>query len=77
MMMEQNVDRFLDNVFGNLGSQLLLVNIFIGALLLITGIFFLIKASGDKQKSKRTIGLICIVIGALTILSRVVQMLIL
>lgn len=68
--MEFSIDKILDNIFGGISSQLFIVNIIFSIILIVGGIYLLRDKS---SKVKQTIGLICIVIGCLGILIRVLQ----
>lgn len=73
-MFEQIVDRLLDYVFGGIASELIIVNILIGAVVFIAGFYFVIKASRSGRKSKRKLGFSCIGVGSLIIGSGTLQL---
>lgn len=66
--MEKFIDTMLENIFGGMTSQLFYINIIVGIILVIVGIFLLIR---KPTKVKRVVGWICIGIGILGALTRI------
>lgn len=69
--MEQKIERFIDNSFDSISPQLHIANIALAVILIIIGINFLFKR--PKTKKTKTIGFICLGIGALSVLSQIIQ----
>ena len=67
--MDDRIDGFVDNIFG--GGNLMIINGVLGLVFIILGIILL--ARKRSEKSKKTIGFICIVIGIGIVLSGIVQ----
>ncbi len=66
--LEKTVDKALESVFGVVAPQ---VNVVLG--LIVAGIGFVLISSAKGSKTKHTVGLVCIGIGILGVLSGIVQ----
>jgi hypothetical protein len=72
--MEEKIDKLVDMVLNSLSSRLYFGSIILGIALIILGIIFLLEAKMRKNKAKSNIGLACIGIGILGIISGFVQL---
>lgn len=72
--MEEKIDKLVDMVLNSLSSRLYFGSIILGIALIILGIIFLLEAKMRKNKVKSNIGLACIGIGILGIISGFVQL---
>ncbi len=70
--MEKFINTMLENIFGGMGSQMFVLNIIFAAMLIIVGIVLLIRK--QSSKAKQAIGWICIGIGCLGALTRILLM---
>lgn len=70
--MEQKIERYIDSTLENIGPQMYLFSIILGIFLIFLGITFIAKRSSTRNL--KTVGLVCIGIGALAIVSSLVQM---
>lgn len=70
--MEQTIDKIVDNFFEGIASQILIGNIIVGAILFLIGLILMVKKSPNTKL--KTIGLIFLGIGAVTIISGATQM---
>ncbi|CAM3715497.1 hypothetical protein [Mesobacillus zeae] len=70
--MEQKIERYIDNTLDNIAPQIYLFNTILGIVLILLGITFIIKRSSTKNL--KTIGLVCVGVGAVAIVSGLVQM---
>ncbi len=68
--MEKYVDTMLDNIFGGMTTQLTIINIVVGILLIIVGVYLLTR---KPTKAKQYAGWICIGIGSLGVLIRLLM----
>ncbi len=66
--MEKIIDAMLENIFGGLTIQITVINIIVGILFIVGGVHLLTKA-------KRFTGWMCIAIGSLGILTRLLLLL--
>ena len=68
--MDNKLDSFVDSTFG--GSNLLVINSVLGLALIVVGIILLVRKKAEA-KSKKTTGVICIVVGIGIVLSGIAQ----
>jgi uncharacterized membrane protein HdeD (DUF308 family) len=71
--MEKNIENAVDMGLDNISSQLYIFSIVSGIVLLIIGIVLLITNKGGAKKNITNIGLICIVIGIVAMVSGAIQ----
>ncbi len=72
--MEQTIEGTIDNGLESISAQLYIFSIGLGIVLLILGAFLVIKNKGSKKKKSITnIGLICLVLGIVAIISGLMQ----
>lgn len=69
--MEQKIDVGIDNFFSGSESIIYTLNMVLAALLILVGIGLILKKSAHKKTKIQ--GYVCIVIGILTIISRIIQ----
>lgn len=70
--MEQKIERYIDNALDNVASQLLGANIMLGIILIFLGIIFIVKKSA--KRNLKTVGWVCVGVGAVAIVSGLIQM---
>jgi hypothetical protein len=71
--MELTIDKVVDNFFVGTAPQFLtIVNVMLGVILLLIGVILMIKKSPNKKM--KNIGLICVGIGVVSIISGATQM---
>lgn len=66
---EKVIDKALDSTFGSISSQIRLFNIGGGIILIILGIILMAQKSSSIKKVKKNMGLFCVGIGMLVIIS--------
>jgi hypothetical protein len=72
--MERKVEGVIDNGLESISAQLYIFSVGLGIVLVILGAFLFIKNKGSKMKKGITnIGLICLVLGIVAIISGLVQ----
>lgn len=69
--MEQQIESCIDNFFDKIAPQLQMFNIALGLVLLIIGVFLLVKTS---KKGSQTMGFVCAGIGVLSVLINVTNL---
>ncbi|MGM1049605.1 hypothetical protein SAMN05661091_4850 [Paenibacillus uliginis N3/975] len=73
--MEQRIEKAIDNTLESASSQLYIFNVGLGIVLVILGIVFFLTGKRTKGTGgKINAGLICTVIGIVSIVSGIVQM---
>lgn len=70
--MERTIDKIVDNFFEGIAPQILIGNVILGAILFLIGLILMIKKSPNKKL--KTIGLIFLGIGVVSIISGATQM---
>lgn len=73
--MEKIIESVIDNGLESIASGLYIFSIIFGIALILLGVLLLFKNKDPKKKKRLTnIGLICLVIGVVAIISSLVQM---
>ncbi|WCN39641.1 hypothetical protein [Aneurinibacillus uraniidurans] len=70
--MEQKIERYIDNALDSVASQLFGANIILGIILIFLGIIFIVR--NPSKRNLKTGGLVCIGVGAVAIVSGLIQM---
>lgn len=70
--MEQKIESFIDNTLDYFAPILLWENIIFGIILIFFGLMFFLKKS--SKRNLKTVGLVCVGVGAAAIVSGWVQM---
>jgi len=70
--MEQKIEGFIDRTLDNFAPQLLWSSIIVGVIIILLGITFTVRRSSTKNL--QTVGMVCIGVGVLAIVSGLVQM---
>ncbi|BAU27756.1 hypothetical protein DFP93_109116 [Aneurinibacillus soli] len=69
--MEQKIERYIDNALDSIAPQLFGANIILGIILIFLGIIFIVKKS--SKRNLKTVGLVCAGVGAVAIVSGLIQ----
>ena len=73
--MEKVLENAIDNGLGRISSGLYLFSIGLGIVLVILGVILIFKNRGSKEKKKTAnVGLICLLIGIVAVISGGVQL---
>lgn len=72
--MEERLENSIDSMLDSFSPLLYIFNVLGGLLLLLIGVFLLMKSRQPKQDKKKIIGFTMIGLGALAIFSGVLQM---
>lgn len=73
--MEQKIERAIDKGLESISSGLYLFSVGLGFVLIILGAFLLlINRSPQKKKGLVNIGLVCLVLGIVAVISGIIQM---
>lgn len=73
--MEQKIEGAIDKGLESISSGLYIFSVGIGIVLIILGAFLLLKNRGSqKKKGIANMGLVCLVLGVVAIISGIVQM---
>ncbi|MGD7061136.1 hypothetical protein ACQCU3_06480 [Bacillus altitudinis] len=70
--MEQKIEKYIDNALDNIAPQFFLSSIIFSTILIFLGITFSVKKSSTRNL--KTVGLVCVGVGAVAIVSGLVQM---
>ncbi|WP_152396099.1 hypothetical protein [Paenibacillus guangzhouensis] len=70
--MEQKIEGFVDRMLENFAPQFFWLSVILGVIIILLGITFTVRRSSTKNL--QTVGMICIGVGVLAILSGWVQM---
>ena len=70
--MEQKIEGFIDHTLDNFAPQFLWFSIIVGVIIILLGITFTVRRSSTKNL--QTVGMVCVGVGVLAIVSGLVQM---
>lgn len=72
--MEQRIENAIDNALDSIAPQLYICSIAIGIVLIILGLTFIMLGKQSNKKVKINTGLICLLVGIVSVISSIIQM---
>ncbi|WP_313804114.1 hypothetical protein [Cytobacillus sp.] len=70
--MERTFDKIVDNFFEGIAPQIIIGNVILGTILFLIGLIIMVKKSPNKKL--KTMGLIFLGVGAVSIINGAIQM---